>query len=100
MTEEMYYHCNETDEIVSLSQIRSEYSEFGAEYQSFDDYLSACMWYNNGALTDVRDKLREVKAELSRKLDLARKYGYDEYSDELANLLADMDRLGKYIRNN
>ena len=27
---------------------------------------------------------------------LAKKYGYDEYADELTDLLAELDRLGKY----
>jgi len=32
-----------------------------------------------------------VKRELNRKLALAKKYGYDEYADELAHLLEMVD---------
>ena len=44
-------------------------------------------------LTDTPDNVRQ---ELNRKLMLARKYGFDEYSDELVNLLAKLDRFRKY----
>lgn len=36
-----------------------------------------------------------VKRELNRKLALAKKYGYDEYSDELAHLLEMVDAFRK-----
>ena len=72
---------------------------FGQDYETFDDYLNACMASQNGVLTDVRYKYNEVKRELNRKLALAQKYEYEEFEDEIIQLLAEMDRLGKYIRN-
>ena len=94
-----YYYNNETDTIESLDVIRSDYYElFGQDYETFDDYLSACMTYNNGVLTDVTEKLRSVKRELNKTLSLARTYSYDEYEEEIIRLLADMDTLSKYVR--
>ena len=94
-----YFHNNETDCIESLDVIRSDYYEiFGDEYETFDDYLNACMTCNNGALTPVSVKLQQVKRELNRKLMLAQKYGYDEYAEELADLLEQMDTFSRYTR--
>ena len=96
---EKYYHNNETDVIEELDTIRSDYYEvFGQDYDTFDDYLNACMTWNNGALTPVSVRLQDVKRELNRKLMLANKYGYEEYADELADLLEQMDKLNKYAR--
>ena len=96
---EKYYHNNETDVIEELDTIRSDYYEvFGQDYDTFDDYLTACMTWNNGALTPVSVRLQDVKRELNRKLMLANKYGYEEYADELADLLEQMDKLNKYAR--
>ena len=97
---ERYYHNNETDTIESIDTIRTDYYDlFGDDYETFDDYIEACMTYNNGALTPVSVKLKQVKRELNRKLMLAQKYGYDEYADELADLLEQMDILSKYARS-
>lgn len=94
-----YFHNNETDAIESLDTIRSDYYEFfGDDYETFDDYLNACMTYNNGALTAVSVKLKQVKRELNRKLMLAYKYGYDEYAEELIDLLEQMDIYSRYTR--
>ena len=96
---EKYYHNNETDAIEELDYIRSDYYEvFGQDYDTFGDYLNACMTWNNGALTPVSVKLKQVKRELNRKLELARKYSYEEYADELADLLEQMDILSRYNR--
>lgn len=94
-----YYHNNELDCIESEDTIRQDYYDvFGDDYETFDEYLEACMTSNNGALTPVPVKLAQVKRELNRKLALAQKYGYDEYADELADLLELMDYYGKYAR--
>lgn len=93
----IYYWNNETDDIISEDVFRSDYyDKFNDDELSYDEYLARSMTYNNGVLMDVSDRRAEVKKELDRKLMLARKYGYDEYADELYNLLAELDRLGKY----
>lgn len=96
---ERYYHNNETDVIEELDVIRSDYYEvFGDDYETFDDYLNACMTWNNGALTPVSVRLADVKRELNRKLELARKYGYSEYEEEILDLMEQMNELSKYAR--
>lgn len=98
---EKYYWNNETDEVMDLGDIRRDYYDVfeDPDELSFDEYLARCMSYNNGVLRDVSDKYQETKDELNRKLILARKYGYDEYADELVNLLGDLHRYGKYTRS-
>ena len=49
-------------------------------------------------IDDLTDTLDNVKRELNRKLALANKYGYDEYADELARLLAKLDAFRKARR--
>lgn len=94
-----YYYNSEIDEIQSIDTVRTDYYDvFGQDYDTFEQYLSACMYYNNGVLHDVTDKLRDVKRELNRKLALARKYGYDEYEDEILSLIEQMDTFSKYAR--
>lgn len=94
-----YFYNSELDVIESLDTIRTDYYElFGDDYETFDEYLEACMAYNNGVLTHVSVELKHVKRELNKKLALAQKYGYEEYADELADLLADMDKYSKYVR--
>ena len=93
----IYYWNNETDEIISEDVFRSDYyDKFNDDELTYDEYLARSMTYNNGVLVDVSDRRAEVKKELDRKLMLAKKYGYDEYADELTDLLAELDRLGKY----
>lgn len=43
------------------------------------------------AIEDIAYTYDNVKRELNRKLMLAKKYGYDEYADELAHLLELVD---------
>lgn len=43
------------------------------------------------AIDNLTDSIDNVKRELNRKLMLAKKYGYDEYADELARLLEKLD---------
>ena len=46
-------------------------------------------------LDNLTDNVTNVKDELNRKLALARKYGYDEYADELVRLVEKLDMLRK-----
>ena len=90
-----YYYNTESGKLENIDTIRSDFGLFDSEYDSFEDYLTSCMWFNNGVLIDVSDRVREVKEELNRKMELANKYGMDEYIDELAELLEELDTLNK-----
>ena len=95
----IYYWSNETDDIISEDVFRSDYYEqFNDDDMTYDEYLAHSMYFNNGALYDVTDKYRDAKRALNEKLMLARKYGYDEYADELIDLLEQVDRFGKLAR--
>lgn len=60
------YWNNETDSVETLEDIRKSYDLFGEEYETFPDYLSACMWYNNGALTYLCSHVSKMKNDLIR----------------------------------
>lgn len=74
----LYYEPTDAD---ILESIDTEY----AELESFD----------NDAV-DTFDNIGNVRQELNRKLMLARKYGFDEYADDVVDLLAKLDTLRKY----
>lgn len=60
-----YYLDENSGEPVSLEQLKADYEmlkeadpESYACYDSFDYYMNACMWYNNGALRPLTDYYR------------------------------------------
>lgn len=57
---------NEADKVETLEDIRSSFDLFAEEYESFPDYLSACMWYNNGALTYLCKHVEKLRSDLNR----------------------------------
>ena len=74
----LYYEPTDAD---ILESIDTEY----AELESFD-----------ADAVDTFDNIGNVRQELNRKLMLARKYGFDEYADDIVDLLARLDTLRKY----
>lgn len=93
-----YYYNTEFQKIEDIDTIRSDYFDlFAEEYETFDHYLECCMTYNNGVLIDIRDRDWRIKKELNRKLELAQKYGMEEYIEELAELLEEHHMLTKLI---
>lgn len=91
-----YFYNTENGQIESEETIRTDYFDvFGADYETFSDYLSACMTDQNGVLITLDARLAEVKREWEWTYSEAMAYGYDEYAEELAELLAEIDRLRK-----
>lgn len=78
MKSTLYYEPTDAD---ILESIDTEY----AELESFD-----------ADAVDTFDNIGNVRQELNRKLMLARKYGFDEYADDIVDLLAKLDTLRKY----
>ena len=74
----LYYEPTDAD---ILESIDTEY----ADLESFD-----------ADAFDTFDNIGNVRQELNRKLMLARKYGFDEYADDVVDLLARLDTLRKY----
>lgn len=70
-----FYHDNETDEIVSLDKLRYDWERFMQDgtfsaderevYSDFVYYFEACMYYNNGSLTPLRQYIHKLRSELS-----------------------------------
>lgn len=56
----MRYFKNEEGELLTLENIRQTYNELKADgdlqdYEDFNYYLQACMYYNNGTLTELSE---------------------------------------------
>ena len=64
---------------------RTTYADAVASMDSETAYI-----FSENDADDVTG-VQTVKRELNRKMELARKYGYDEYADELAYLLEKLD---------
>ena len=60
-----YYFENETQSVVSEDRIKAEYEEFGQDYDTFSDYLSACMYWNNGTLTPIHEKINAIYRQIN-----------------------------------
>ena len=50
-----YYYNIEAQQIETEEAIKKDYALFGSEYESYKDFLSACMWYNNGSLIPIQE---------------------------------------------
>lgn len=87
-----YFHSNEMDTVVSIDRIRSEFDEFQAEGsyldESFDEYLTGCMYWNNGDLTPLPTYINRLKDKL-------RHYIHSD-PDAVAELTAEIADLEKY----
>lgn len=60
------YWNSEADTVETLEKIRSAYDLFSPEYESFDYFLSACMYWNNGALVPLNEKIDRLQRRLDR----------------------------------
>ena len=65
-----YYHCVEDDRILSTNELLAEFEQFRSEGsyldESFADYLTGCMWYNNGSLTPLLNHIDNLRRDLAR----------------------------------
>ena len=49
------------------------------------------MYWNNGALYPLRDRVNVLQMEYNRKLAIGQKYGYELVDDELSELKEELD---------
>ena len=73
----LYYAPTDADILASIDME-------GADVETFD------------ADVDASESIANVRKELDRKLILARKYGFDEYADDIIDMLAKLDALRRY----
>ena len=91
-----YYFCNEDDRILATSDLRAEFDMFRSEGsyldESFDEYLTGCMYWNNGALTPLLNHIDNLRR------DLARVKSYDDPDNDewVENLSAQITECEKY----
>lgn len=78
------YWNNETDEIETIDKIRSAYDLFAPEYGCFDYFLAGCMYWNNGSLVPLNEKI----ARLQKRLD---RYGNSLEQDEIDELTQEIN---------
>ncbi len=54
----MLYYDSENNEYITTEELKKEFEELKAnedtEAKTFKEYLSNCMYYNNGTLEEVR----------------------------------------------
>lgn len=95
-----YYWNVETQEIETLESIMESYDREYA-YMAFGDgspeaYIECSMWWNNGALYSLRDRMQELQHDIDRKKIIGYKYGAELVDEELEQLqgeLAELNRL-------
>lgn len=65
----MYFYNTETEKIESIEDIRKNYyAPFGSS--PFQEYISACMTENGGALRPLRQHIMKLEDELKRTDEL------------------------------
>ena len=89
------YWCNEDNKVYTIDDIMRDYPEFKNEYQTPEEYLSCCMWYNNGALYALSDRIQKVERDINRKKATGKKYGFEYVEEELSELRAELSELNR-----
>lgn len=93
-----YYFVNETQSVISETDIKRNYEEFKSEYESYSDYYSACMYWNNGELTPIEEKIASVKREIARKEAYASESDADFFDEDLSELRSFLDYLTSFVK--
>jgi len=93
-----WYYCNEDDRILSTEELRQEFDMFRSEGsyldETFDEYLSGCMYQNNGSLIPLSDHLNHLRRELSR----VRSYNNPDNDDWIETLTAQISECERYYK--
>lgn len=94
-----YYWNSETGEVETLSTIMESYDREKA-YMAFGDgspeaYIECSMYWNNGALHSLRDRIGELQAEYDRKKNIGYRYGFELVDDEIENIRSELYELNQ-----
>lgn len=60
-----WFYNVETQQYENMEAIRTAYNTYAEEYETFSDFLSACMTVNNGALQDLSTRWNKVNKMLN-----------------------------------
>ena len=62
-----YYYNIDSDKVEPETRIQDDYRKyFSEDYDTYGDYLSACMVWNNGSLRTMESHIRRLETELTR----------------------------------
>lgn len=65
-----YYFNIDSDKVEPETRIQDDYRKyFSEDYDTYGDYLSACMVWNNGSLRTMESHCRKLEEELNRYAD-------------------------------
>lgn len=89
-----YYYSNEQSKIVSIDEVKQEFTQFQLEGEytdiSFEYYLQGCMYYNNGDLTPVIDKIFALKKKLAKLYEASWRYGKSSFNGIIIDIRSDI----------
>jgi len=94
-----YYWNVETQEAEAIETIMESYDR-EKSYMAFGDgspeaYLECSMWWNNGALMSLRDRMQELQHNIDRKKVIGNKYGHELVDEELTILQDELSELNR-----
>lgn len=77
------------EEVITINDVKKSYDEFGKDYETFDDYLESCQYYNNGSLTRLEVYIQRLENLLNR---------YSKYPEnDNTELILEIERLKKEL---
>ena len=94
-----YYWNIETQEAEAIETIMESY-DGEKSYMAFGDgspeaYIECSMWWNNGALMSLRDRMQELQHNIDRKKTIGYKYGMELVDEELEELQTELSELNR-----
>jgi len=94
-----YYWNIETQEAEPLEIIMESYDR-EKSYMAFGDgspeaYIECSMYWNNGALMSLRDRMQELQHNIDRKKTIGYKYGMELVDEELEELQTELSELNR-----
>lgn len=91
-----YYFENESQSVISEAEIKANFEEFKDEYETYSDYYSACMWWNNGSLTPIEEKIDSVKREIAKKEAFDSESDIEFFAEDISELRSFLDYLTSF----
>ena len=93
-----YYFENESQSVIPETDIMRNYEEFKNEYETYSDYYSACMYWNNGSLTPIAEKIDSVKREIAKKESFDSESDVEFFAEDISELRSFLAYLTSFIK--